>query len=253
MTIVENSKIALVIPSCDNYSDLWEVLISQIDYNFKYTEIKKYIICNSDHQFKIEGLEYINVGNDLGWSTNFKTALKQINEQYIFLWIDDLILTSDVDIELFNKITNSFISDKGNYLRFNNVPNSNRYYNNFYGIVDKNALYRTSTVMSIWDKVVLDDLLVLGENAWEFETKGTARSNKYDKFFVCYTPIFKFSNAVIKGKWNYKIKKTLIQKYGYVLSDSRPEMTINEQIRYDLKLFLSKIYYKLYNVYLKIS
>ena len=253
MTIEKNNKIAIVIPSCDKYSDLWEILISQIERNFKGIELTKYIICNSDYENKFDGIKYVNVGTDLGWSTNFKTALKQINEQYVFLWIDDLILTSEVDTELFKNIVSSFISEKGNYLRLNNVPNSNKYYNNFFGLVDEKALYRTSTVMSIWDREVLNDLLVQGENAWEFETKGTTRSKKYDKFFVSYESIFKFSNAVIKGKWNHKIKKELIQQYGYNIPDTRPNMTQTEQIKYDLRLKASVIYYRLYNLYLRIN
>ena len=127
-----NNKLAIVIPSCDKYSDLWEILISQIDSNFKDIELTKYIICNSNHQNKFKGIEYINVGADLGWSSNFKTALKQINEQYVFLWIDDLILTSVVDTKLFKNILSSFIYEKGNCLRLNNVPKSNKNYNSFY-------------------------------------------------------------------------------------------------------------------------
>lgn len=253
MTIEKNNKIAIVIPSCDKYSDLWEILISQIERNFRGVELTKYIICNSNHQNKFKGITYINVGTDLGWSTNFKTALKQVDEQYVFLWIDDLILTSEVDTELFKNIVSSFISEKGNYLRLNNVPSSNKYYNNFFGLVDEKALYRTSTVMSIWDREVLNDLLVQGENAWEFETKGTIRSKKYDNFFVSYDSIFKFSNAVIKGKWNHKIKKELSHQYGFNIPDTRPNMTQTEQIKYDLRLKASVIYYRLYNLYLRIN
>ena len=253
ITEKNNKKLAIVIPSCDKYSDLWEILISQIDSNFKDIELTKYIICNSNHQNKIKGIEYINVGADLGWSSNFKIALKQINEQYVFLWIDDLILTSVVDAKLFKNILSSFTDEKGNCLRLNNVPKSNKNYNSFFGLVDKEALYRTSTVMSIWNKEVLNDLLVPGENAWEFETKGKIRSKKYDNFFVSYKPLFKFSNAVIKGKWNRRIKKKLIEQYRYNISDTRPSMSKIEQIKYDLRLPASSIYYRLYNLYLKIN
>jgi hypothetical protein len=253
MSINNNSKLAIVIPSCDKYSDLWNILISQIKINFKDIKITKYIVCNSSPKKSPIDLEYINVGVDLGWSTNLINALEHVKEQYIFLWIDDLILTSFVDTKLFENILNTFIFENGNYLRLNNVPKSNKNYNNYYGLIDSKALYRTSTVMSIWNKDVLKDLLVHGENAWEFEIKGSMRSIKYDKFFVSYESIFNFSNAVIKGKWNQKIKYKLIHEHGYYISDTRPSMTQMEQLNYDLKLIATAIYYRLYNFYLKIN
>ena len=253
MKVEPYSTLAIVIPSCDKYSDLWDILLSQMDINLGDIDLKKYIICNSNHVDKIQGLEYINVGLDLGWSSNFIKSLEQINEQYIFLWIDDLIPTSIVDAEVFKNMLRSFAEEKGNCLRLNNVPKYNKTFNDLFGLVDKDAIYRTSTVMSIWNKEVLMDLLVPGENAWEFETKGTIRSKKYDKFFVANKPIVKFSNAVIKGKWNRRVKKKLKDEYGYDISDTRPSMTNTEQIRYDLRRPVSAIYYRLYSLYLKMN
>jgi hypothetical protein len=242
-----NTKLAIVIPSCDNYSDLWEILVSQMKSNFIGIDYNIYIVCNSNHKKKISDINYLNIGIDQGWSSNFKEALKLIDEQYIFLWIDDLILLKKVDANLFTNILNLFIKDEGNYLRFSIVPSSNKKFNNYYGEASINALYRASTVMTIWKKDVLNDILVLGENAWEFEINGSIRSKKYDKFFICYDPIFIFYNAVIKGKWNKKIKNSLINKYGYKINDVRKVMTFKEQIYYDIKLYISIYYYKIYN------
>ena len=91
-----NTKLAIVIPSCDNYSDLWEILVSQMKSNFIGIDYNIYIVCNSNHKKKISDINYLNIGIDQGWSSNFKEALKLIDEQYIFLWIDDLILLKKV-------------------------------------------------------------------------------------------------------------------------------------------------------------
>lgn len=240
-------KIAIVIPSCDKYSDLWDILLTQMNLNLGNLEIKKYIICNSTPLNLLKGVEYINVGVDLGWSSNFKIALRQIDEQYIFLWIDDLILTAPVNTKLFENIISSFVNEDGNYLRLSNVPKSNHDYNEFYGLIGSDSLYRTSTVMSIWKKEVLDELLVTGENAWEFEKNGTIRSRKLDKFFVTYKSIFPFSNAVIKGKWNLKVKSKLVNKFGYTIDNNRPNMSIINQISYDIRVVMCNIYYRLFN------
>lgn len=47
-----NTKLAIVIPSCDNYSDLWEILVSQMKSNFIGIDYNIYIVCNSNHKKK---------------------------------------------------------------------------------------------------------------------------------------------------------------------------------------------------------
>ena len=59
--------------------------------------------------------------------------------------------------------------------------------------------------------------------------------------------LYKYTITNEKGKWNKKIKNSLINKYGYKINDVRKVMTTKEQIYYDIKLNISINYYNLYN------
>ena len=69
------------------------------------------------------------------------------------------------------------------------------------GSIAAGDIYRTSTVLSVWKKTVLLDLLKSRENPWQFEVLGTVRSDKYDGFYSTNRQIIRFINGVIKGKW----------------------------------------------------
>jgi len=59
-----------------------------------------------------------------------------------------------------------------NYLRLNPRPKPDKPYNDQIGLVSPGTLYRTATVMTIWKKSVLVDLLNPEETAWDFELYG---------------------------------------------------------------------------------
>jgi hypothetical protein len=71
------------------------------------------------------------------------------------------------------------------------------------------SLYRVSLCNSIFNKDILESLLQIGENAWEFEFKGSDRSSILDGFYSSTKPLFKYINTIEKGKWSNKIIKHL--------------------------------------------
>jgi hypothetical protein len=70
-----------------------------------------------------------------------------------------------------------------------------------YFLIEKSRLYRTSIFSSICRKVALKKIINPGENAWEFELKGSLRSNKYKNFYSVNYDRFKYLHAIKKGKW----------------------------------------------------
>ncbi len=48
-------------------------------------------------------------------------------------------------------------------------PKPDKHYSQLVGIVSKGTIYRTATVLSVWKKDILLDLLKVGESAWDFE------------------------------------------------------------------------------------
>ncbi len=84
----------------------------------------------------------------------------------------------------------------------------------------KKIVHRTSIFSSIWRKVVLEKIINPGENAWEFELKGSSRSNKYKNFYSVNFDRFKYLHAIEKGKWqrnaiDWLKKENLVINFNY--------------------------------------
>ena len=242
-SVLGNKSIAIIIPSCDKYSDMWEILIGQIHKEWPEMHFDKYIVCNSTHDIKYHNTKIINVGNDNGWSNNLKYALSVLNYDYIFLWIDDLFLHKKVDHLFITKALETFVNLDGNYLRLSPVPSKDSYFNQFFGLIKNDAIYRTSTVMSIWKKSVLFDLLHDDESAWEFEYNGALRSKSYDKFFVFNKSSVKFKNGVVKGNWDRYVYKWINDMHSYNLNTTRPILSPFLQMKLVFRSNLARYYY----------
>lgn len=211
-----NKSTALIVLTCDNYSDLWPMFI---DFSEKYwpdCPYDKYFITNHK-EIPESSFNCIKIGDDDSWSDGLLKAIVELKPKYDYLLItlEDSPLIEYVDQVKLNLILNAFFKVEGNFLSLftqNDMGIPTRSYNDHFGFIDKGSLYRPTCVYSLWKTSVLEDLLVREENAWDFERYGSVRSDKYEDFFMVYNNFFKISNTVIKGKWlrsEYKKIKNL--------------------------------------------
>jgi hypothetical protein len=190
---------SLVVISCDKFYDTW----SPVAYSFqKYwpdCPVKRYLLTNNKN-FKSKFFINKRVGNDKDWSTNLKKFLKKIKTKYVILWLDDVFLTNQVDTEKVKKDLLWSIKMNIDYLQLTNLYSYKTFLPEYF-LIEKNHPYRTSIFSSIWRKVVLKKIINPGENAWEFELKGSSRSNKYKNFYSVNCDRFRYLHAIEKGKW----------------------------------------------------
>ncbi|UCE99402.1 MAG: hypothetical protein JSV82_09625 [Planctomycetota bacterium] len=190
----------------------------------------------------MRGVRNISVGDDISWSDNLLKAISQLKEDYVFLFLDDLFLHGSVNTEKVLEVLSWAIESDVNYIRMNPMRNKpDRPFNEVVGIVSKKAIYRTSTVVSVWKKSVLSDLLKGGESAWDFEVHGSVRSDEYDRFYAAWKDCFPITNVVIKGKWRRGAAKKLKSLGIEIDSTSRKIMTLGETIVLNFKLFRSYV------------
>jgi len=201
-----SNDLAILVPSCDRYSDVWPVLFGSLNKYWAVNRCKVYLITN--HLVpEIDGVQVINVGEDLSWSDNLLNALKIIKEKNVLLYIDDLILTDFVDNPKIEKLLEFFNNVDGNYLRLNPTPAGSG--EDEVGTVDPGDVYRCSTVFSVWRKTVLLSLLRSGESAWDFEISGTQRSMGYDRWFASNSSVMVWVNLIVKGSVDPRAEKIL--------------------------------------------
>lgn len=192
------ARVGVVVPSCDAYSDVWPTLFASISQFWPESNYSKFLICNHKSP-SFDGVQVIRVGDDQSWSSNLLCALEQVPHDYIFIHIDDLILAGKVEDDKINDAISQFVSRSGNYLRLNLTPPGTQNAG-YFKASRPGDVYRSSTIFSIWKKEVLISTLQKGESAWEFEIKGTPRTDTFDNWFVSKKNLIRYENLIIKRK-----------------------------------------------------
>jgi hypothetical protein len=152
------------------------------------------------------------------------------------LFLDDLFLNRKINWEYVKAVLNWINEEDPNYVGMNSGPPPDKPFNELVGIVSKGTIYRTCTVLSVWKREVLIDLLKYGENAWDFEILGSVRSDKYENFYSTWKECFPVTNGVIKGKWQRTAVRNLQALDIEVDLARRPIMTHKETLLFFLKL-----------------
>jgi len=195
---IDVKKCSLLISSFDGYSDLWGLNKMAFDKYWPDCPLEKYLLTNKKDS-NIDGFKSLKTGDDLDWSANLMKALSNISSEYVFVTNDDQIIIDHINSDLFLKYLNMCIENKWNYLRFHNSPRECLFIDKMVSKIDIKSDYRTSVKTALFKKSVLIDLLQSGESAWDFETTGSLRSEKYDDFYTMTENLFTHVNLIVKG------------------------------------------------------
>jgi len=221
-------RFAILVASCDRYSDMWEPFFTLFARFWPDCPYPVYLLSNTLGSPRPE-IRTLRSGPDSAWSDCLGRGLEALWADYVFLWLDDLFLCRPVNSEELAERFDWLAGQGGHCLRLNGVPRPDRRLEPTFGVVSPGTLYRTSTVLSMWRKQTLLDLLVPGESAWQFEIAGSVRSDAYDGFYATYGPRLEVVNTVIKGKWD-RSALARVRRLGVEPDLSRrPVMTRREQ------------------------
>ncbi len=232
---------AVLVVSCDNYSDVWQPFFELFKRFWGNCPYPVYLLTNHLRP-QIEDVSIINVGDDISWSDNLIAGLQQIKEDYVFLFLEDLMLEGIVNSEKVKEVFDWTIVNQINYVRLNPSTKPDLPYNSTVGIVSKGTIYRASVVVCLWKKNVLSALLKKGENAWEFEKYGSIRSDEYDGFYSTYHNYFPIINSIIKRVWETSAVNRLKRLNINLDFSKRRKMTFSESLVWKFKLTRSLIF-----------
>jgi hypothetical protein len=177
--------IALVVSSCDKYSDLWKPFFTLFFRYWPDCPFEVYLISNHS-RYADPRVTTITTGDDHDWSSSFRKAIRDIPARYLIVLLEDYLLFTDVNTDRIVEYAEYVMTKNAAFLQLYSIilhsaPSDDH---PEIGPRDKGSLYRISTQPAIWDKQALDTLLQDGESIWEFETKGTVRSNSLDLLFL---------------------------------------------------------------------
>ncbi|MGD0976841.1 MAG: hypothetical protein ABR875_00910 [Minisyncoccia bacterium] len=202
-----NNKCSVIVSSYDGSEDLWEPFFTLFfrywpDCPYPIYLITNYKIYNHDR------VTTIAVGEHKGWASNMRVVLKKIPTPYVMCLIEDLFIEKPVDSAYIDSLVEYIDDKKVAYIRLfpSPLPDHDFTNNLNLGLISKGAPYRASLTAALWDKKILNDLLVDGENIWQAELGGTERSNNVSAPFLSVKKpalIYHDRTAVVAGKWMY--------------------------------------------------
>ncbi len=210
---MKNSNIAILVVSCDKYSDVWGVFFEAF---LKYwPDCTKNIYWGSNYQaFSHERVQPLLIGEDRDYSSNLINMLNRVKEDWVIMWIEDLILCKPVDDLYVNRILSQAIDHNVSYLKLAaTYPWS--YENSFKGEIfdtlPPNIKYRVGVGLTFWNKQALLEILRPGESAWDIEKRAGFRSSLTSDIYCAWradieNPPFNYINTIVKGKWNFGVK-----------------------------------------------
>jgi hypothetical protein len=199
MSNAENN-FAILVLSCDKYSDLWKPFLSQFKKHFPVGNYPIYFGSNSK-KCEEPGVISLLSGDDPDWSTSTKRIVEQVKEPKLFVILEDLFLAENVDPAVFKASQDCFFGKDAMHIKYwaspiEILPDVNQYI----GVYPKGAPFR-ATVCGFWDRKCLLALLIEGENPWNFEILGSYRTAYTGGFYGLTKPICRYLNMVEKGAW----------------------------------------------------
>jgi hypothetical protein len=199
------SDISVVVVSHDGFADIWPGFFSLLFRFWPDLPYRLHLISNHitfpDHR-----ITALRIGDDVSWSETLGRGLERISSRYVLLMLEDFFLTAPVDTAYIGRLHAAMVAKGAVYLRLHSLPKADVPCPELpdIGTIAKGAPYRTSLQIAFWDRQVLLSLLRRDESAWDFELKGSRRSDRIAEPFlsVCDgVSAIRYFHAVWHGKW----------------------------------------------------
>lgn len=183
-----NSCIPLIVSSCDKCCDLWQPFFNLVKKNWSNFNRKVYL-CTDSKTFTCEGFDItcpLRMPTGSTWSENLITLLKDMDEEYVLLMLEDFWLkekVNDVQLHLCEEIMRNDPSVGFICLVYQLDPSpANPVSENYPNLIEygRHTPYRVTTQAGLWRRDYLLSLLRKHESAWWFEMFGSKRSRRSD-------------------------------------------------------------------------
>ncbi len=227
------SDCAIVISSCDAFQDAWKPFFTLFFRYWPDCPFPIHLISNYT-RYDDPRVQMILVGEDKKLPANLRKSLESISQSHVLYLQEDYLLERPVDNKDVLRFYKIFLERKAAYFRLYPNPKPDIIdHSGDFGLISREARYRTSMQASFWDKAILLSLLRDEESGWDLEIKGTERSRTIERPFFCSTKLilpYIWVTGIKKGRWQYESIQ-LCKKEGIKLDLSkRPVESYQEYI-----------------------
>jgi hypothetical protein len=200
---VSKLKTAVLVISCDNYSDMWNPFF-QLFWK-RWPDCPYPVFLGTNHKsVHLDRVVSNPIGTDRTWTENLHLMLDTIDSSRVLVFLEDFLMIREVDTDSIDRVVKLAEQNDVGCLRLNPVPPPTRRLPGFPGIgeIQRGDDWRVSTQVAVWDVELLRSLAWPGLSAWEFETIGSLASDAMpDKFWSVYKPLIDYRNGVVLGRW----------------------------------------------------
>lgn len=230
----KTSKLAILMLSCDKYSDLWDDFFNLKERYWPDCPYHCYLATDKK-EYRREGVDVIHFGDIRTWSICAVKAIEQIKEPYIALFLEDAFIYNKIDTSIIEENLNLFIERKMDFLTMERNRMEKSYSSEdqvapHIWRINRHRKYGIDTSAAIWNKEFLRKALEKEDcNAWQFEVNycreaESAEGLQGDIFFDDRQP-FNISpvEVVQLGKLSTDAIK-FFQKLGYDILSDRDRM-----------------------------
>jgi len=197
------SRCALIVVSCDLYSDLWKPFFTLFWKHWADCPFPVYLTANTK-RFDHPKVRMLLSGGESDWSNELNQCLQQVEEPEALLMLEDFFLRDRVDTRALLTAIASWRRMNGRALRVHPRPRPDAKIADTpeFGYCNPGAPYRVSLQATVWRIAALIQVLRQGETPWEFEIAGSARTADEDGFYCSYRSLLPYKTHVLeKGQW----------------------------------------------------
>lgn len=227
------TNLTLLVSSCDKYSACWQPFCHGIN---KYWPEHPPLYFIGNHLDAPCGTT-LKLGDDQGWAKNLLQALELVPTDYVLYAQEDYWLQAPVVNQHIIDYLSYLESGTADYIRLYPAPGPDMILkmDERLGIIAQNSHYRASLQMSLWRKQTLKSLMLADETPWQFEVKGSRRSQEYPDRFWCVTRrrygVDYVFTAIVNGYWSDLAYIYAMQEGIKVDFTSLPEKVVIQRIK----------------------
>lgn len=216
---------AIVVNTCDDYIDVWELFIRSMEEFFPTCQAPIYFNTESINILHFDttlNVKFVN--NAEPWGKRLKLCLNQIQEEFVLNLFDDYLLDNFIDKRKIKNAKellemNDFLSAV--YLNAISLNYHLDIQNAGFRVIKNFTEYRVNSAPAIWRKNDLIKLTHNDDTPWSWEIYGTYRSFYLKKNFLSPSSVknnifsydYQNGGAIYRGKWVRSVIDEKIKKY----------------------------------------
>lgn len=239
MATTIDQNVAVLVNSCDRYSDIWPVFFQLF---FKHWPDCPYPVFLGSNQktYKDPRVTSLCVGPDKSWAESAQAMVTRLPTAHLLWFLDDYFLWGPVSTGRVTGLYERFLKLQASYLRLRPEGGSSR----LKRVVDEDLLellpgvgYRASLDNAFWRRETLLNILKTGESPWQMEIHGSRRSDQFSGFYATRSCVFHRTNGLERGKW-LRYNLPLLAREGIAVPPGHPVMRRREHVARAMRRYL---------------